>query len=699
MKTGLITMMAFGMAAAASLMADTQPALLQALEDNIAASQFDGVRPLGDRNRPPLGTDGKEMRNPDGTLLTVGMTPVIERPTFSETVSYHLYFCVLAAEAAFRANDSERAERFLTDAVNSWEWARRNMQRINLKDVLRFDSGENHHQRISVPEKMRDNLLAWRWVPNIGGSAAGVVLGDGIILQTEDPKKAQHPWNKTFHDGLQPASDGDIMIAHCLLTLAELSSGNTERAQRWREDALAIIRDTRKKLVLDIQPGVLLRGDRPVPANFFSASWPESGRSGTISVVKHPDSDVAVHFSGRQCCVGLGFSQPLDLSALDAIELRLSGSGTVDVHLQDRHPADASRAHCGDSNPGRVVYHEIRLSKTPRAFNLPTAKFRRFPYHGNQSGNFDFGAVASLALQLSSRGGDVNVHSVAIKLTPQAVTTDWAGKQLVHSAQGEPYLNVSYWMPWIFEQFASAETDHTAFWRDLADRSYRYAQKAASIRLYAFPENDEPSPVIQGNGALVPNFFAIHPLTGEPSNLPYEAKFGMTGHVMGHDAFRTYYFLVRSLHEQQRDGKTLNADGLRLLKSMADFLVPFIIEQAGRPPAVFRIDGQPVGTDTAPVGMRAVYWSLYEFLLTGIDGETTDHPYRTCANLLAASLKEDLIVDRDQQRAWWNTQDQLWVDSPQEEYFQQYWAYFGLKLVHDLNPQALDSFQESFPMP
>jgi hypothetical protein len=147
-------------------------------------------RPLGDINRNNIGNMGEN-----------------QRVIFSESVSYALFSHVLPLPGE---NETQVKEQFL----KYWEWAKTNLVRNNIKQVYSWDfdpkNGKKHyHTWIAMPDHLKDNLMAWRWIGNIQGTSES-----GIIYQTMDP--STNPDTKKWQDGTDVATDGDLLVAYAL---------------------------------------------------------------------------------------------------------------------------------------------------------------------------------------------------------------------------------------------------------------------------------------------------------------------------------------------------------------------------------------------------------------------------------------------------------------------------------------------------
>jgi hypothetical protein len=323
-------------------------------------------RPLGDVNRSCIG----------------GGTGLCDRITFSETVSYVLFALVLPVPGETKTD----IERDREDFLRVWRWAKKNLQRRNLKQVFSWDCRDERYpdQRneffkkwtdvaeldksswttgavddftanldwFAHEDRKRDHLMAWRWVPKLAGTERGGVpyMRQKVDLRrslsslhgsdscaaipraTEDDGEME---TLTWQDGHQVATDGDVLTAFALYLAANRSAnredwGNAELSEMLRDDAADIVGDLRRKAIFPFVPGEIFNAERE---RFFNIVYGiTDDLEGRLSVARRADS---VRFWGNKFYIAWWHEPWLDMSSVAEIEIELDGRGKFQVALED----------------------------------------------------------------------------------------------------------------------------------------------------------------------------------------------------------------------------------------------------------------------------------------------------------------------------------------------------------------------------
>lgn len=178
-----------------------------------------------DADGRPLGeADVKDIDNDNNTS---------EMLTVSEGVSYALLRAVWM-------NDKVTFDKV-------WNWARTHLQRKNIREV--YDWTNN---TFKAPRK-RDNLFAWRWVPNFQRK-------EGVVIDNSS--------GAVSRDGFDVASDADLDIAAALIFAANRWGGE------YLAEAKLIVRDIWEKLVIPVNgKPYLVGGDQFKEAGEINPSY------------------------------------------------------------------------------------------------------------------------------------------------------------------------------------------------------------------------------------------------------------------------------------------------------------------------------------------------------------------------------------------------------------------------------------------
>ena len=313
--------------------------------------------PLGDINRDGIGNASKG-----------------NRLIFSEAISYYLFSNVLP----ITGEDEEKSKR---NFLRVWNWAKANMVRKNLKKVFIWST----QSWGDLPEYLKDNLLAWRYVIGING----IEGQDGVIYTEQDD-----PDTGIWHDGSQAATDGDLLIAYALHI----------GFQRWGEDFLLedaknIVKDIRKKCIIDFKAGELYNAHfLRKPYNMYQGSFVDEGDKGNIKILY--DNTEAIGWQGKHNYLGFWHDPLIDLTNLDRIEVVMKGSvgenTVVDIRLQD------TEAVPGDENqPGQVYYSSpIELTAPVQTVIIEKEDFRKSQDYGTKEGDLNWSGIKNIQFQV-----------------------------------------------------------------------------------------------------------------------------------------------------------------------------------------------------------------------------------------------------------------------------------------------------------
>ena len=331
-----------------------------------------GDVPLGDINRANIG-----QKNP------------YQRLVFSESISYALFANVIQ----LNGDEEDLAKsKFLT----YWEWAKDHCLRRNIENVCSYnyipgasEINENYKQCIPMPEEIKDDLLAWRWVPESDCPEEC----QGIIYQYTDPELNPEGIN-VFQDGTQVASDGDLLTAYALYLAYQRGWGDF-----LLEDAKKMVVDLRKKAVIDFKAGEMLNAEKiPNPNNVYMGTYVDADIEGTINEFEEAG---ALSWCGKYNYFGLWHNPFLDLSNLESIDIRIKGSlgenSSVDFRVQDKI----------EGNDTGHVYRTIYpMDLTDNEFNLISLTkddFVKNPDFGDQQGELDWSKIKDLQFQVGKR--------------------------------------------------------------------------------------------------------------------------------------------------------------------------------------------------------------------------------------------------------------------------------------------------------
>lgn len=396
--------------------------------------------------------------------------------TFSETVSYVLYRAVLI-------NDREVFDR-------TWNWAVKNLQRKNIAQV--FDWQEQ--KWIPVPAEKRDSLFAWRYTPNINGSGQ-----NGVIYYYWTPENE----GKLWRDGLDVAPDGDQLIAGALI-LAHVRWKSQEK-KNYKQEAIDILEDLWQKTVNDFKPGEITFSKKNLKEWFkYKSEQGDMSLIGTEKNIKVVVKDTIYAGLGR-------LLSDCDLSGTGPLKVYLKGNGFFRVILEDKE--------------NKKLYSHNNILKSPN-------KYEEFIIQFNANDqDFNFKKVKLVMLEFSN--GKFELQRLVLDQRP-----DFQNKRyhLYSNDKNQPWVNVSYYMPFLYRIFAKVDSTHP--WLQLAEDAYKDMRDS----MFAELKNNRDE-LFVGNGTLFPNWLTYNEL-GEIVDLPWAVDGFIDDYMSGWDAFRTWYFMA-----------------------------------------------------------------------------------------------------------------------------------------------------------
>ncbi len=734
--------------------------------------------PLGDINRDRIGN-----------------APTTERLIFSESVSYCLFSHVLP----ILGEDETSAEN---NFLECWNWAKTNMVRKNISKVFRWETQTWE----DMPQHLKDNLLAWRYVININNTGQ-----NGVIYAEQDDDSGK------WHDGTQVATDGDLLTAYSLHLAYKRGWGD-----ELLTDARAIAQDIRKKAAVNFTAGELYNAQTAkTPSNMFYGKFDDNGDIGSfteltdisdafgwegrhnymgvyhepflnfgnlekIEVVlkgniganakldlrlqdtsavsgdinqpghvymslpieltddfktitvnkgdfkKNPDYGTQegeldwsgvrnvqfqagkyemhdrysgsyndgtqgtitmlnapglIAWQGHRNYVGFTYREILNLTDLKSVSIILKGSGKVELRLEDDikvSPDDSGHIYTTPS---------IDLTDNFQTFIFSKSDFTKFLYAGNQSGTLNWDKIKKVQVQVNETSSTVYLQSIVIELNngKKCVINDGTvesskvyvksvkaflsagqtsqnnGYKLFSNAHGALHINPSYFMPFAYRVFAEIDSEGENVWNSLIDATYSELNAALGLTL-----NDLSNVSVKGNGKLVPNWYMFDKLTGERVDISTQKPDGnVRGYEFGYDAFRTIWYAAfdYSMFKDLRAKdflQTVLTFFQEELKSK-DYFYP-----------EYRIEGIPSEQYESGAGFPSVYLNLF--------------------NLCGDRGNEHKVINRLWQHKK-TSDERAWFSNPQnpsegeDEYFMNFWAFFGLYLYQRNNLGDMDNNQ------
>lgn len=403
-----------------------------------------------------------------------------EALTYSESVSYVMYRAVLG-------NDQKTFDQV-------WSWAVQNLLRAHMPRV--FNWAEKRWRE--VPTARRDYLFAWRYTPNIMNT------GMGGVIYVNDQAQDSDGWRH----GLDAAPDGDQLIAGALI-MAHNRWGSRSGDQDYLGYARKIVPAIWDKCVLDAGQAVIDSFEKP----FAADRWFTYSGSGSLSKTletENGDQYLSVE-SWNNDYYGVGkYFGSLDLSSYRGLRFKTRWNPGCDVILED------------------VSGNKVKVSRSYADGPEFTDVWIDFP---RQRSDFNWSAVKVLMFQPAGRYFALD----EVVLIPNDDRESGAGFHLLANDRGDPWLNMSYYMPFLYPAFAALDPQHD--WQGLMKDCLADIRKSKSITLH----NDQGQ-VFQGNGALVPDWCMLG-MDGSFTDLPWARDGKVDDYLSSWDAFRTWYFL------------------------------------------------------------------------------------------------------------------------------------------------------------
>lgn len=197
--------------------------------------------------------------------------------TVSETIGYKLFREVLMGIHAIKRRDKRLVNLAAQKFGAVFRWANLNLRRDHIEAVYAIDE----KRWISVPEKKRDSLLAWRWTPTIDGSRGG-------IIRSPKFRDSDHVWI----DGMDGAPDGDLFTIAALY-MASMIWTDMPSSMDYRQAATEMARDVRKKYLQKIgDKWHLLAGDEFFHVNGINPSYGFEAIYDILADLDPPGKDV-----------------------------------------------------------------------------------------------------------------------------------------------------------------------------------------------------------------------------------------------------------------------------------------------------------------------------------------------------------------------------------------------------------------------
>ena len=280
-----------------------------------------------------------------------------------------------------------------------WQWSKHHLVRNQDRLVYSWNyctSPETYQTWVPLPSTIQDALMSWRWVQLIENTNQS-----GIIYQTED--ESCNPFTPdVFQDGTQVASDGDILVAFALLCGFE----------RFHEpdfytDALAIIKDLRKKTLIDFSAGEMLNcSKQPFINNIYFNSFDDLHTQGDIS---NPEiiQDCLV-WEGMNNYVGFWHAPLLDLSELNHIDIQIKGvsHGNAGVYFKLEDTVDGhERGHVYTTKAPLDFSNDLQI------ISLTRNDFVADINDGYTIGELNWSLIKNLSVQTQTKRSDYYIYT------------------------------------------------------------------------------------------------------------------------------------------------------------------------------------------------------------------------------------------------------------------------------------------------
>ncbi len=509
--------------------------------------------------------------------------------SFSETVSYVLYRAVLM-------NDKETFDKV-------WFWSYYNMMRKNIPRVFNWE--ESRWETIPVSKK--DNLFAWRFTPNIKNTNIG-----GIIF-VPDSSQPIHGWR----DGLEVAPDGDELIAGALL-MAHNRWGSGADVYNYQTIAKDIVMDIWNKCVYKSGTDIL----EDFENSGASERWFDYHRNGMFSkkLEKENGNSFLSVDTFNTDYYGIGkYLGKLDMSQVKGISFQTKWNRGIKLVLEDI--------------TGKKITYVRNYAYRDDLFLVEIF------FDNIENTSFDWKQVKSIMFQPID-------DYFALDNVKLIQNVDFATQKyhLLSNAKGDPWINMSYYMPFLYEAFAKIDPLHD--WKKLASDSLEHINQSKQVSL-----SNQKGEIFKGNGALVPDWCMLDN-KGNLVDLPWAQDGEIDDYLCGWDAFRTWYFLAMT-KEVVKGSKAGD-----LLKGKT---YDFYKKKYKEDKVLFKgysIDGKV----SKERGLQYEYpssYGVYLALFTSVEDRSMEFAMLDKLNSMYRSAG-------------------YWGDNP-KDYFKQNWAWFGLE--------------------
>jgi len=222
---------------------------------------------------------------------------------------------------------------------------------------------------------------------------------------------------------------------------------------------------------------------------------------------------------------------------------------------------------------------------------------------------------------------------------------------LYSNDKNQPWINVSYYMPFLYRVFAKLDRAHP--WNELANDAYQDMHASLFAKL-----TNNKNETFSGTGRLPPNWLTYNEL-GQIVDLPWAVDGFIDDYMSGWDAFRTWYFMAadKRWHRALAPDFFLKGESYSFFKNELD---KFGKLNVGYTIAGEKRDVNWVGQSTA--GSNGSYLAF--FLAAG--------DLRNAEKLLADIVRTYIS------EGFWETPD---------EYYKQNWAWLGLAFYAGLGDE------------
>ena len=427
-----------------------------------------------------IAVNGRPLADKDQADLSNGS--IGKDLTFSETVSYVLFRAVLIDD-----------QKTFDDV---WLWSVNNLMRKNIPRV--FNWTESRWQ--SMPEDKKDFLFAWRYTPNIKRTNIGGIV---FVPTREMPANG-------WRSGIDAAPDGDQLIAGALI-MAHNKWGSREDEYNYDYYAKRIISDIWKKCVTYKRIGVIddFENDASI-GNWFT--YIDSSGKMMKSLETQGKNQYYRLESFNASWFGMGkYIGGMDISSYEGIEFDTRENKGVKIIIEDT-----------DGN---------KVSTTKRYDYSETLQSQKVFFSSFSRDNFNWEMINNIIFQPLD---DVfTMDNVSFIIPGQNGSN--SSYHLLSNDRGDPWVNISYYMPFLYDTFAKYDTEHP--WKELLRDALVDIEKSKFITL-----SDDKGQRFQGNGALVPDWCMLNN-ENQFTDLPWAKDGKIDDYLHSWDAFRTWYFL------------------------------------------------------------------------------------------------------------------------------------------------------------